>query len=705
MVSSIALFMGFEEDTKEPLKFSEEDKAKLDKEAGDIKGFAEKFEKKFNAQLAIEADNNGARQMYADFMAEQPEVAEGEESEEQTVPSADDGTVSTDMKALIAKNKTLKEKNQQLAADNEKLKIIPEEDKPEAIVKLNPKATVKHSATHLFASGHSYDALDRPWNKAVAESNIKASTDWGDAVNIDKLNEDLGAYSRRNSKEIMSMFKDGYSIPDHWKVITNIQDEHVMAQLITGEITQGLKKKWLPKNKQRFQPVKNKIFDKQIDATWSGFDLKNIEKSWLNMFFNEGSTPHKMGFVRYLLVHIMKQAREEDKISVFRGVFKKTADDSDIAGSFLNSMNGFLKIVDNNKGLTYQPHKLGVPTEANILDYVNNWVRLLPYEFRIQPGLKFGLSDDHHKAYHRARERSKGVNTDYKVQDTYVEQYSNIEFVPHAQFNGSGFMYITTEDNIYLMVDRPDEASALKLQLNKRDIDAFGDYKLGVGIGGFGAKIDPDAKITYEDQIFFSNDVEVLTDVTIPVAPDDETPSVKGHIALSIGEGNTSATNITKFDDVVAGKKYYLYGNADTNISTIVSNANNLLDGGNFPLAKGNVLVVIGQADGKVIEYKRTLATDPEAVDKKVLAAGATTADAIEGNYFLTSANTAATALTTIENAIEEEEYTIEGGSDTNSTTIANSGNFALTAAFTAAAGAKLSVVYNGTKFIEVSRA
>jgi hypothetical protein len=91
------------------------------------------------------------------------------------------------------------------------------------------------------------------------------------------------------------------------------------------------------------------------------------------------------------------------------------------------------------------------------------------------------------------------------------------------------------------------------------------------------------------------------------------------------------------------------------------------------------------------------------------LAADATTATATTANFwFVTAANTAATAITDITSAVEGQPYIIECGSLTNATTIAKADKFVnLTAAWTpTAVGDYLMVVINnaGTAFRELER-
>lgn len=90
------------------------------------------------------------------------------------------------------------------------------------------------------------------------------------------------------------------------------------------------------------------------------------------------------------------------------------------------------------------------------------------------------------------------------------------------------------------------------------------------------------------------------------------------------------------------------------------------------------------------------------------LLADATTADADDGFWFKTIANSGATAITTISNKVAGQLYIIETGSITNATTIAQAGDFsALTASWTpTAVGDILAVVWDAgaSKFKEICR-
>jgi hypothetical protein len=705
-------------DGKEKLELSEEDMGKLDKESGTEK-FAESFMAAYNKYMVV--DEKEAKKAFEGFMAEYnkdgiavegaPKGGSEESPEGDEVPKAEENDQISMINQLVKAGQELLAENKENKRQLDALKKDPEPDEPETIPSGSQKAkSVKHSKTHLFASGQAYDALDRPWNQRVVDSlesgaPMRGATVW-DKVNIDKLNSDLGAYARRNSSEIMSMILDGYDIPAHWNIVTNVQDQYVFTSIATGEVTQAFKKSWLPKNKQRFVPVVNKVFDKQIDITWDSSELKSIEKSWLNMFFNEGSTPYKMSFARYLLSEIMKKARKEDKINMFKGVYFDPENLPDgTAGSFMNAMDGFLKLVSDHRNVDYKAHNLDPITAINAYDVIQDWVENdIPLDIRNMPGLVLGVGNDVLRWYKEGHKSKYGTNNDYSELGDHVYEFDNIKFVKHPQMEGTGFIYLTTEDNNGIMVDVPGEESLLEIEKDKRVINAFADYKHGVYFKAFGAKVDPNAELDYEDQIFFSNNVELLNTTYVPVVSNDATPSVADHHALVIGANNTSATNITKIDDVVEGQTYYLRGNASSNVSTVKNNTDIILSDGDFALNDGNEIVLIGLSGGKVIEYSRKVAGTVPEPTKVELAADATTANAEDGNWFITQANTGGTAFTNIQNAVAGEIYTLEGGSGTNSTTVANSGNFLLTGAFSAGVGNFLKVKYNGAKFVEIER-
>ena len=708
------------------LNLSDEDQQKLDA-AAKQEGFAAKFMAKYNDELEAE---NASAEIEA-FMKEQgigtsassqqDQGGEGDDAGE--LNTEDEATLSARVNALMGEVTKLKAVNKQQEGNIAALEKLPDADEAPETVKANlNKLNVKHSKTHLFATNDAFDAFEgRPWNRAAKQAMagevITAATDWNETANIDKLNSDIQNYFRKHSDQIHNLMLDGFEMPKYVEMISGVSDEYVHSQIVTGEITQSLKKKFLPKNKVKFEAEKGKVRDIQIDMLFEGYELKKLEKSYLKRFSQLGitdSNPHKERFVMYVVTEIMKRARKEDKIVAGRGVYFADAD-RDTPASFINNFDGFLKLYLDARGVKYRPFDLsdkflnGKPTSLNIYNYVNEMVDRLPYEFRIQPDLIMKMSPYWLGMYHEDRERLKGGNTDYTGKSTFVDKYPNIELVPYDQMEGEDFMYIIPKGIEYMLTDKPGEDGFIQFQKggadNPRNMRAYGDYKLSAFVAAFGRKEYGKSALDFDNQLVFSNDVEVLTTSYVPVSANNATPSLEHHHSLIIGDNNTANTDITNLTNATAGKRVYLYGNGTDFTSTVKNNANIILADGDFELTKGSLLVLQALAGGKFIEISRKVGGAVEVPEPVILAPDATTADAADGTEFVTSANTGATALTDIENAITGERYTITGGGGTpNATTIANSGNFFLTAAITLTDGVFITVEKTGGKFVEIAR-
>lgn len=108
------------------------------------------------------------------------------------------------------------------------------------------------------------------------------------------------------------------------------------------------------------------------------------------------------------------------------------------------------------------------------------------------------------------------------------------------------------------------------------------------------------------------------------------------------------------------------------------------------------------RSDGKFIEVARNTAATSDAL---AFTADDTTPSVDGATVFVTDVNTEATAITALDDAVVGVIYTIHGAGSTYASTIANSGNFVLTAAMTLSEGhfIKLVKAENG-KFYEVAR-
>lgn len=109
----------------------------------------------------------------------------------------------------------------------------------------------------------------------------------------------------------------------------------------------------------------------------------------------------------------------------------------------------------------------------------------------------------------------------------------------------------------------------------------------------------------------------------------------------------------------------------------------------------------------RTVRAGKAILTKSPAFEVQTLAAGATTVDLSKGVVVITGINTGPTAISSFSNSYPGQVITIVGNPSTqsNATTVADSGSFKLSGNFTAQATHSLSIlVVSSSNFIELSR-
>lgn len=533
----------------------------------------------------------------SDLEDQAPEETNLKDKVDQLVKSY--GTAQEQIKDLTGKVKTLSE--------------LPEVDSP---LLQNSKITeqMKHSATHLFASGKGYDALDRNWNARVLNPSVSA-TDWTDPVNIATLNNDLKLYYRDYPDEIKSLERDNFDLPSFWKKKTKVTSETFTASVVTGEITQARKASWLPKNKHHLEAEKGLVYPIQIDIEYKGYDLQKIENSWLNFMNAEGSQPKKMRFVVFLVNEIRKKQRVEDRIATINGVYVPTPEDAAIPGKYLNRQNGLRYIlwVARDVVKKYRAFNLGIPTYANMIDYVDTFIASLPDEVKNRTDLVYYLSPSYLKMYKDRYEDLYAQNTDYKGLPTHPRNYPNIEFCPLVDLEGASFMFITTKDNISILEMIPAERGMYTFETLKRNLFLYGDYKMGIMLDHIGnSKVKPTDPDAFKVQTVWSNNVPIFESRYKAYLYDDQTGEISANHNF-IAVNPDWKTDITKIVPLAKGQLIKITGDAALENSKVIKKGTDLDLASDFDLKSGGTLTLISlDKEGKWKEISRT--TEPETL-------------------------------------------------------------------------------------------
>lgn len=636
---------------------------------------------------------------------EEPKESENAESEENSVEArlAKTESENKDLKATVKKLEGAVEK----MGENPETIQLEEVDK---VIRMNSKVDreLVVSGGFIYGENHSWNKVEatRPWNQAM-QAAIQGQHDkmnWFASTTIDdsQLEADLGAFIAGRKGEIMEWFAPRDGFEKIFPIATGVKEGDFFMSVELNEVSQQYQKTWTPKGGVKFYVRKPVLHDIKIDEEFE--DLKSIERTWLNEFNREGSDAYKMTFVEYIIYLVVKKSIQEYQIAALKGEY--VAPTTGVAGTAMQTLNGLLVQINNwESDLLAKPFDLGEWNSTNILEYVKQKIALIPEQFRDRPGLVFSGSSVFVQTYWEQRRLKEGTMPTYDPATSTIPGHDNIRIVAVPNMGNSKRTWITIAGNIrQLMGERDNNSQIMKVEKSKRVINVFGDYKRAIWPTVVGAKSDNAQALadrSFDQQLIWYNNADVPSTEYLEVDPDATELSVKRHTNL-VTPANTGATAITDIADATVGDIIKIKCGALTNASTIANGGNFELSGGDWtPVTVGEILTLVYREDGKFVEVTR----DDALPDVEEFTADDATPSVDGGQHFITVDNPNPTAITNLDDAVAETTYYIYGGGGaTNTATIADAGNFNLTAAWTATAGAELHLYYSGSKFIEIKR-
>lgn len=637
------------EDNK--IKLTSEERIRLEEVFGEEK--AEEIITHINQELAQAAADNSNEEEMAQLRAEAAELIEtlGLSSDEAPEPNAgseeEELTAQESISRFFAEQRTF---NARVLENLNNPQDVP-------VMRIDRNSPVSHSATHLFASNHTWDSFQaRPWNQlAAGNKNVAMPSLAHGTVEFETLNSDLADFYRKNPTVLRNYQRDLLGLPSFWQTEYHVDDRAADGNIVYGPITQARKLPWLPKGVASIYLEENRVFPTSIDIEIAGHELQKLMETWLNNFVAGTSGPYNISFVQFLISGWDKRARAEDRLSLINGIHVPTPDNATLPGMAIHTRDGLMKrLYDRtNEGRIKVAH-FTTPTMENITDHVKGLVDSLPQEVKNQEGLVFYLSPSWLRAYAARQRELNGLYQDYKKdEEVTIDGYGNVRFQTLEDMEGTNFMFITTDDNIGLMENVPGEKGLYTLEKLKRNIYVLADYKLGVKLVHSGNKIkdtDPDAfrvqLVWHNGQPMFRADYFVhLYEVE------------GGELKLPFERvtfRDTYKGDITKISGTYPGQIIKIRGNA--NVTGAVKAAVGIAS--DFNLSTGGTLTLLVKADGTFKELSRT--TEPEKVVAPGVNFADSTIDADEGAvfHFVGEAGT----LTDILNGNEAQEIKIVGG-------------------------------------------
>jgi hypothetical protein len=641
-----------------------------------------------------------------------------------------EASVKENLRIDAEKQQAQRELTAEKAAKDKLAGIITEKDgiiatltkKPEAdpdaepVMKNNPKNWVPSGQdTHLFGENQPFFALDdahgynrRAYASLAARHGIEIfSPRAASSLDYSSLGSDLGEYYRiRKQDRVQSFLLSLPSLAAIFPLESGYQDQAVLVNMfLTDDFSQadstalGSTFENVVKGGYKFEPETLTMYDVMFAHEFK--QMKELEKSWIGYLNREGSSPMKWSFIEYILVETGKKLKNEQEQRRVRGVRKNPA--ANVAGTSLQASNGLLKFIKIQlAAFKMQAFNLGEWTPSTIASHVKNGTKLIPEVLRDSGRLVLYMSVDAFSDYNTNLETLFALNQDWKGGINYVKEYPNVKIVPIPGMAPSKRLIWTVDGNIALFEDKAGEMLNFNMEQQDWRLKVWSNWRESVWAYMVGRKYDSAAAMPgdYSTQMIFCNDVDEPSEFFVSMDANDTTPSVLNHSSL-ISVANSVATAITGIDDCAVGQEVILKCGNATNAITIAAAGNFSLITGAWTPAVGDKIYLKKRSDDKFIELKREAVTSTAIA----LTADDTTPDVASGTSFITVVNTVPTAFTTLDNAVTDTVYTIYGGSDTNAVTMANAGNFVLTAAMTLSAGTYITLekAANG-KFYEIAR-
>ena len=348
------------------------------------------------------------------------------------------------------------------------------------------------------------------------------------------------------------------------------------AGIMVANVTQARKNGFAPGADFYIDAEQRKVWPIQIDLLFEGYQLQQLETSWISDVQNlSGSDGYKTPFVAYLTGLIDGKARIEDRIACVKGIYVKTPKGLGKSGKFQFRQDGILaqlfQIRDVEKRLKVYKPLVGSFNLSNAVDYVKGFMESLSEEERIQPNLVWYWSRKNRDIYREAVKAKNALNNDYTGVESLngPEDYPNVRFEVMPDLEGSNVMFITNDKNIVIDEYIPSEKSKYVIQYHERDTKVMADYKLGTGFDYVGKKLEKGSPFFGKAQFVWINDE--------PIFP-------ANHYAPIYGEAGNGILEVTF-------NKYYVDSNLMGDITTING------------LATGSILKIKGN-DGLTTTFK-----------------------------------------------------------------------------------------------------
>lgn len=625
--------------------------------------------------------------------------------------------INTTDKAVIA------QKSKEIATLQEKVKTLSEAAEndpgkgaqhqagaPAQAFNLDDNQQLAGIAGEMYSMESAYNQRARA--ALLARRGIMLTAPAASSTDYSRLQNDLGAFYRIPWQErLQSLLFNLPTIESIFPLESGYQDLATLVNVWLGEFSQADNTASdfdnVVKGGYEFDNETLRMYSVMFAHKFT--NLKELERTWIGSLNLEGSQPIKWSFIEYLLSETAKKLHNEREQRRVNGVRKdpdlnepgKAMEAADGLYEFIRKkVDGFVDVNNGNTVYQIKPFVLGTLSVANIGEKIYQATSQIPAEIRDSGQLRLYMPSHMIVWYHKYNEAHYGTNQDYKADIMYVKEYPSvlIKAVPNAD-NHHRLIW-TLEGNIKTFEHMAGEMTRFSIEQQDWTLKVWANWKESIWARAVGYKYTDPTAMDGTRQLIWCNEYDRPDNYFVTAEPDTN-PDAKLHTSI-VTVANTSKLSITDITNAAEGKIITLKcGSTDKGVQIAASGKFSLLASAWDP-AVGDWIKLMKRSDGKFIEVARNTAATSDAL---AFTADDTTPSVDGATVFVTDVNTEATAITALDDAVVGVIYTIHGAGSTYASTIANSGNFVLTAAMTLSEGHFIKLVKaEDGKFYEVAR-
>lgn len=682
------------------------------------KGFKPEFVNGFNEALANDFTEEGTEEPVAVI----PEVED--ESTTDNVEAMT--TLALEVQSLIEERdalntsgadskKQIDSLNAKISDLNAKINLLTEAPEPDqgegAQHDSNPMNVINlHDDKQLGGlAGVMFSLANRPYNQRARAAllqkegySVTVPTAATAEIDYERLKDDLGDYYRtQRRKELQSFLVDLPSVENVFPLESGYQDREVITNLFLGEFSQADSSNEsnfedVVKGKYEIQPEEIRMYDVMLAYEFKA--LKKLEKQWIGYLNKEGSSSIKLSFIEYLLRETARKLHNEREQRRMKGIRKDP--NANVPGQALEAADGFYHYITKKiNGNQIKPFVLGDVNATNIGQKIFEGTRQIPQELIDSGMMRLYMPSSMIVEYHKYNELHYGTNQDYAANSMFVKEYPDVKIIELKNTGTHRRLVWTLEGNIKTFEDKPGEMYDFRLNVKEFGVTVVSQWKEGLAAVLVGKKWKRKQDMDYNHQFIFASENDFAADTFVSMNKDDKTPSALFHKSL-VSVANTSLLAITDIKDLEVGESVTLKSGSDEYGIQIAKSGKFANISAAWNPTKGDTITLMKVAGDKFVEVERT-SVAPVAI---AFTADATTPSLAGGTIFITDENSKATAITNFTDAVLGQVYTIHGAGSTNASTIANTGNFKLTAGITLSAGVWIKLVATSAGFSEVER-